>query len=94
MYIFVCEEKKVSSLVSFFICWILFKAYFLFSAWMTLDFNGIIDAYTATVRRLLNNLEVEELQELLKNPDKLDDLIKNQNQVGLFWVQLLLWVKI
>lgn len=61
---------------------------------MTLDFNGIIDAYTATVRRLLNNLEVEELQELLKNPDKLDDLIKNQNQVGLFWVQLLLWVKI
>lgn len=51
---------------------------------MTLDFGSLVDAYSATIRRLLNRLDVEELQELLKNPDKLDDFIKNQDQVSLF----------
>jgi hypothetical protein len=48
---------------------------------MTLDFDKIVDVYAATIRRLLNSLEVEELQELLKNPDKLDEFIKKQDEV-------------
>ncbi|KAI6177605.1 VPS37 C-terminal domain-containing protein [Aphelenchoides bicaudatus] len=50
---------------------------------MTLDFNGVIDAYSTAIRRLLSDLDNEQLQELLKDPAKLDKLIKDQDQINL-----------
>lgn len=50
---------------------------------MTLDFEGVVDAYASTIRRMLSDLDNVQLQELLKEPSKLNDLIANQDQARL-----------
>jgi hypothetical protein len=49
---------------------------------MTLDLQGIVDAYAVAIRRMLSDLDDVQLQELLKDPAKFDKLIKTQDQVG------------
>lgn len=48
---------------------------------MTLEFKDIVDAYAVAIRQMLSELDEVQLQELLKDPAKLDKLIKTQDQV-------------